>query len=307
MTAWLRPAPTGRPFHQLAHTDVHRWWRPPLGLVTVMVLGIVVTLAFMLGTFVMAFAATGHWLRLGTGQQVFVSDHANLIVLLGSLGALLPVIWFVTIVIDRRPIGTLSSVEGHLRWHWLAWCFLPALGYMAAAYATAYVLEMFVPSTETPGSWVGWDDFWPALLIVVLLVPFQAAAEEYVFRGWLLQAIGSYTRIASAWPAILVSSVPFVLGHGYTDWGPVSIGMFAIAAAWVTVRTGGLEAAIALHIVNNAVGIGWSASEGDISMDQGAVPWTEIVTSGVPLVLWLLVIVWMARHTGKRRPMKRLS
>ncbi len=45
----------------------------------------------------------------------------------------------------------------------------------------------------------------------------------------------------------------FVLGHGYDIWGAASVGMFAIVAAWLTWRTGGLEAAISLHIVNNVL------------------------------------------------------
>jgi membrane protease YdiL (CAAX protease family) len=137
----------------------------------------------------------------------------------------------------------------------------------------------------------------------------QAAAEEYAFRGWLLQAVGSWTARfgRSAWPAIVISAIPFVVGHGYTDWGPVDIGLFAVATGWVVVRTGGLEAAIALHVVNNLTGLTAAASEGDLSLEQGAVPWTDTLSTAVPLLVWAVVVVWMFRHTGSRRPMNRLS
>jgi len=109
------------------------------------------------------------------------------------------------------------------------------------------------------------------------------------------------------WPAILLSAIPFVAGHGYTDWGLLDIGAFAVVTGWVVVQTGGLEAGIALHIVNNAVGMALSASEGDLSLEQGSVPLHEVIVDTVPMVLWALVIVWMFRHTGSKRPMKRLS
>jgi membrane protease YdiL (CAAX protease family) len=153
--------------------------------------------------------------------------------------------------------------------------------------------------------------------MIVLLVPFQAAAEEYVFRGWLLQAIGSCTLEArsrilakvfgTAWPAILLSALPFMAGHAYTDWGILDVGAFAVAAGWVTVKTGGLEAAIALHVVNNLTSIGLPAAEGDLSLEQGSVPLPEVISDVVALALWALAVVWLHRHTGSRRPMKRLS
>ncbi|WP_454301970.1 CPBP family intramembrane glutamic endopeptidase [Salana multivorans] len=84
-------------------------------------------------------------------------------------------------------------------------------------------------------------------------MPFQAAAEEYAFRGIMVQAIGSWlprrwwTRIV----VVLVTTGLFVSGHMYELWGLLDVGIFGLGALWVTLRTGGLEAAIALHVVNN--------------------------------------------------------
>src|SRR5690606_30074484 len=100
--------------------------------------------------------------------------------------------------------------------------------------------------------WVGWGDFLVPALIILLLVPFQAAAEEYVFRGWLQQAVGACTlenstkKVGRAlsvvfrtpWPGILIASVLFTGGHGYTGWGMLDIFLFAVFMGWMTVRTG---------------------------------------------------------------------
>lgn len=311
MTVWLRPLPPSRPFHQLAHNDVYRWWRPLLGLLFIVVFGMGAMLALVLGLVIGVRAVTGHWLEFGSGSgdELFTNDLANLFALIASVAILLPVVLLATLLIDRRTVGSLSSVHGRLRWRWLALCLLPAGGYMVVSVGASMLMDSVRPEKGSPWEWVGWDAFWPALVVIVLVVPVQAAAEEYAFRGWLLQAIGSWTaRFGnSAWPAILVSAVPFVLGHGYTDWGPVDIGVFAVATGWVVVRTGGLEAGIALHIVNNISGMVVGASEGDLSLAQGAVPWTDTLTSAVPMVAWALVVSWMFAHTGSKRPMKRLS
>ena len=72
-------------------------------------------------------------------------------------------------------------------------------------------------------------------------------------------------------------------------------------------KTGGLEAAIALHIVNNLTSMTFSAAEGDVSLEQGSVPLPDVISDVVPLLLWALAVVWMFGHTGSKRPMKRLS
>jgi len=314
--SWLQPIPPDRPFHQLDRTELHRWWRPVLGFVVMVVMAIGMTIAFVLSFVVTVWSLTGEWLEFASsGDALFTNDTANLFALLASLAILLPLVWLVTLLINRRRIGTLSSVEGHLRWRWLLLCLLPAAGYMGLAIAGSYGIGALWPSAEEAGRWPGWHAFWPLVLMIALLVPFQAAAEEYLFRGWLLQAVGSFTAegrtlgriFGTPWPAIVLSSVPFVAGHGYTDWGLLDIGAFAVAAAWVTIRTGGLEASLALHIVNNLTGMILSASEGDVSLEQGSIPLPEVLGDVVSLLVWAFVVVWMFDHTGSRRPMKRLS
>jgi len=86
----------------------------------------------------------------------------------------------------------------------------------------------------------------------ILLLVIAAAAEEIVFRGWLLKHAGAFTRS----PVILmaVNGLLFALIH--FDPNP---GAFLIRAAmgagltWMTLRTGGIELAIGAHAANNIV------------------------------------------------------
>lgn len=53
---------------------------------------------------------------------------------------------------------------------------------------------------------------------------------------------------------IAVPSVLFAMAHIYEIWGMLSVTAMALTAAWLTWRTGGLEAAITIHVVNNLFG-----------------------------------------------------
>ncbi|MDI6022836.1 CPBP family intramembrane metalloprotease [Leucobacter sp. UT-8R-CII-1-4] len=58
----------------------------------------------------------------------------------------------------------------------------------------------------------------------------------------------------SPFVVIAVPSVLFAMAHIYEIWGMLSVTAMALTAAWLTWRTGGLEAAITIHVVNNLFG-----------------------------------------------------
>ena len=109
-------------------------------------------------------------------------------------------------------------------------------------------------------------------LVILLLVPFQAAAEEYVFRGILMQSLGAWVRWAPL--AIVLPTVLFAFGHIYDIWGLLDVAAFGLAAAWITWRTGGLEAGIVMHTVNNVVLFLLLAS-GVLGRDRGHPGWRQ--------------------------------
>jgi membrane protease YdiL (CAAX protease family) len=95
------------------------------------------------------------------------------------------------------------------------------------------------------------------IVVILLTTPFQAAGEEYGVRGLLARSIGSWfssSRVGLV-VATVLTSVVFMLLHGAGDpWlNGYYFGMGVIFSLLVW-RTGGLEAAVALHMVNNLVG-----------------------------------------------------
>lgn len=169
--------------------------------------------------------------------------------------------------------------------------------------ATNLVLQLIHPSPLSLFTVTGTT---VALLALVLLTtPFQAAAEEIVFRGVLTASYASWVR--SARPAVIVgiigSSTLFTVLHTSADlWMIVNYLGLGVSCALMALLGRGLEAPIAFHVMNNvfAMGIGaLFAAGGGIGQERGA-------GSGGPyLLLFLLaeavavLIVW---HTEKRRP-----
>jgi membrane protease YdiL (CAAX protease family) len=214
------------------------------------------------------------------------------------IAALLPPIFAAARWVQRRPAGTLSSVTGRLRLRWLLTC-LPV-----AAAAVVVLLGGGIALAAATGEDVGlgdglagWGPFIAGSLVLVAVVPLQAAAEEYLTRGWLLQVVGSICR--GPWVPIAVQAVVFAALHGWgTPWGFADLILFSVVTGWLTVRTGGLEAAIALHVMNNLIAGMLSAASGTLYADETAadMPWQLAVIDVPVLLAYAAVIVLLARR-----------
>ncbi|TDC87239.1 type II CAAX endopeptidase family protein [Actinomadura sp. 7K507] len=310
-TSWIVVPPAGTPFHRMARTDIHRWWRPLLGSLTILGLGMSLAVGLMLIGMIVLVAVTGE-IPDPEGADtttIFGNDTADLVFNLAALAVFLPAALLVAWGIQRRRPGTLSSVVGRLRWKWMLVCCGLAVLFCIVSFGTSLLAGMGLDE-EAGGDehWVGWEEFLLPAVLILLLVPFQAAAEEYVFRGWMLQAVGACTLenakrkagralsvvFRTPWPGMVVGSALFTAGHGYTGWGILDIFVFGMIAAWVTVRTGGLEAAIALHVFNNLMAFLISAALGQLDIVQGSVPWQVVVADVVPMALFAVAAVWLA-------------
>ncbi|HEU4947090.1 MAG TPA: CPBP family intramembrane glutamic endopeptidase [Kribbella sp.] len=313
-------APPGVPFHQLARTALHRWWRPPVGTLFLLAVGFLTTSGVLIAWGIVHLRVTGD-LPDTQGDQIFPDPTEDLAATLVILGALIPVVLLTVWVVQRRPAGSVISVLNRLRWRWLLACCLPALGYLAVSYGLSLALDSVIATDETdPGAWVGWEQFVVPALVILLLVPFQSAAEELVFRGWLVQAIGAYAPapvdgnglaqtvralLRSPWPALVISSVLFVSAHGYTGWAMADIFLFAMTIGWLTIRTGGVEAAIALHALNNIPAFLLPAAVGrlDSWADQGGAHWSILAVDIPALAFYAISVQWLAG----RRQLDRLT
>ncbi len=233
-------------YHQLLRGPGWRWWRPLLSLAVLVGL-LVVWFVVVFGAYAGLDALLPDaWVGSLDDEFSPISTNVTDVLLAGlivvSMGA-------VAVAHRVRP-RWVSSVVGGLRWRWLARCLLVV--------APVWVLYLGVGSFVDPVE-PGRPAHWVLLLVMAVVVtPFQAAGEEYLFRGWLVQNLGScFARpVAGLVVSTVASAGLFAAAHGSPDpWVLLSIATLAVAACLANWRTGGLEAGIAMHVVNN-VGVG---------------------------------------------------
>lgn len=288
-------------FHRLARRRPrYRWWRMLLtGLLGVAMYAVLLGVIFA-ALAVAAIAVPGFLEEMDVVMRTTSYFHLDnpwlLLTLLVPLILMIPVLFAASRIVEGRGVGFLASVAGRLRWGWLVRCTLLALGLYAVYYAGSFALGAI------SGEQISGDASHPGiplmLLLVIVLIPFQAAAEEYVFRGYLMQLIGGWLRHPAF--AIVLPAPLFVLGHGYDIWGGLSVGAFAIVAGWLSWRTGGLEAAIGMHIMNNVLIFVLGAFS---LVDANATSGTpvDLISSVVVMVVYALIVDRWARGSGLAR------
>jgi membrane protease YdiL (CAAX protease family) len=281
-------------YHRLARSSPkYRWWKPLVtGLIALgffIVLSLVIVVALVVVVLVDPTGLGADFEGLIYEGAIDTTIPAVLAFSLISIALMLPSLWLATLIMGPRPVGLLSSVTGRLRWGWMLRLIVPAL----VAFGASFVLYLFVlpPLMGEPIlAPVASPNLWLMLVIILLLVPLQATAEEYVFRGYLMQAIGSWLKHPAF--AILLPVPLFMIGHLYDVWGLLDVGVFAVFAAWLTWRTGGLEAAIVAHIINNAaIFVLGEFGLVDTTTTEGSL--IGVLVTGATLALYSWVVVRM--------------
>ncbi|CAN5703821.1 hypothetical protein BH10ACT10_BH10ACT10_26470 [soil metagenome] len=277
--AFPHPEPT--PYHAMLRTWSYATWKPFVGIVIVVgAFFVLAAFVFLLVTAIAAAFESGNWfdnvMRSGTLKDVGPVELLGLNLGIASLSL---VTWFIIRVVHgMRPRWLMSVVPG-IRWRLLGVC---------AGWAVVAVIAQVVVGALLPGSPDGAsgsvNEMTKTLVlsgvVVFLTTPLQAIGEEYVFRGYLMQAVGSLFR--NKWVAMVVTALIFALAHGAQNF-PLFFDRFGfgLVAAWLVTVTGGLEAGIALHIVNNFFALGIGLLFGDITQvlgDTDASWWNILLT-----------------------------
>lgn len=164
-----------------------------------------------------------------------------------SVGLLIPWSMLIQKWLYGVPAASLSSVFSRFRFD----LFGRALVLLLPATVLIQVVQYAVPFART--EWA-WHETLLLLASAFILVPLQAAGEEYGFRGLILRVVGSWTRSAR-WGLVLgiaVSTLLFAAVHlstsGFLNLWYV---IFGVGFGYITWRTGGIEIAVVFHAVYN--------------------------------------------------------
>lgn len=283
-------------------TEYHRaaigraWWRSVVELLLVVAL-------WFVGASIVAGVAMA---RAGAKNIDQLDNTSTLFLALTTMATLVPATMLAARIVGRRA-GLLSSIIGKLRKRWLVRCVAISIVVNLLWLAIYVVIGLLVGDHEGASTSVKAASAAPApsggtdhnavlqfLGLIALTVPIQAAGEEYFFRGTVMQFIGRFVK--PWWVAGAVSAIAFTAVHGAPTEASVALFAMGITFAWLTIRTGGLEAAIAQHVVNNVVVftlLGLSGGGGDQiqaqHLNEGAT-WGAVASQTATLLVYALLV-----------------
>lgn len=292
-------AGSGVPFTSTYRTEAARWWKGALSILVVLGGVFVLTTA---GTVTVTIVEVMTGAR--DGDTVLAGKISMSPALLLATNLSLAAAGGLAVLAHRFVSGVrfryLSSVGPGFRWRWAG-----TSAAMVVPLYLAYALLGFLDPTYRD---VGFTAHTVAFVVVILATtPLQAAAEEYIFRGVIQRAAGSWFR-SPAWSlavGTVVSAALFSVAHLAAD--PWLIGyyfLFGVGLSLLSQGTGGVESGIVIHAANNVflLIVAALAGEMDAGFDRSAGVGGPVLL--LPLLLLAIIVAlltWMAHRGGVRR------
>ena len=224
--------------------EKYKWYKPLISLVLVLIVYFVfqiillVVFNFIYGESVINGILFGGYETLNTSDASVYFSYI-------SIAVFIPAIYIASKIVRDRPFSSYASSRGGWNWKLYFKCLLIPL----AVYIIVNVISIpFDNNPKTSTSQVSLI----TMVLSLILIPLQCIAEEYVFRGALMQALGSWFKIPIL--AIVIQAIIFALLHSYDALGVISIAISGVVYGLLAWRTNGIEAGAAIHSINNLMG-----------------------------------------------------
>ena len=217
--------------------EKYKWYKPILvfiiGLIIMLILQGIILIVFsaIYGENIIELFTSGYEV-LNTEWGEIVSDLSVII--------MIPALYIATKIVRDRPFSSYASSRGGFNFK----LYLKALIIPFIALVILQCLDIAINGPE------GTYHFSILFLITsLILIPLQCIAEEYVYRGLIMQTFGSWFKIPVL--AILLQSIIFTVSHGYNSLGLIEIFVSGIIFGFLTWKTNGIEVSSAIHTANN--------------------------------------------------------
>ena len=221
----------------------YKWFKPLLvGLLTAAFMGVANAILAGLGFALLGGdqVALNHVLDRNSAEFY---QGLGVVIALGSVACMIPAVALAALIVKDRPFSSYSSSRGGFNWgayfKYLVVSFVVFGALMA-------VFSLVSPDTSGDGA----NKFTiVGFIVLAVLVLFQGAGEEYVFRGLIMQTIGSWTKLPVL--AIVASSLLFAVAHSYNIYGIIAVFVDGLVFAIIAWYTKGLEVSCAAHGAHN--------------------------------------------------------
>ena len=192
-------------------------------------------------------AAQTNFMTLGIDKNLFL-----FLIIISFISGLLTIILGVK-YIHRRTFKSLVTSRNLIDWKRFWFAFF--------TWGIIAIILTIVGIFMSPENYI-WNfkpiPFFTLLAVSFLFLPFQTTFEELLFRGYLMQGIG--TVVKNRWFPLIFTSVCFGLLHGANPevekLGAISM-VFYIGTGFfygiITLMDEGTELALGLHAINNII------------------------------------------------------
>ena len=209
------------------------------------------------------------------------------VISLGCVAMMIPALWLASVIVRDRPFSSYSSARGG----WSSRVFWKAFPVAFICISVPIIVDELVYKHNIDNFQMKFTLF--SFAVVTILGPLQCIAEEYAFRGLLMQTLGSWFRLPVI--AVVLQAAVFAAMHPYNTIGKIGIlvsGLVFGLCAWIG---RGIEVSSAFHIANNMTifylqGLNMATIESESTMHDLIL---ELCTGAVYV---LLIFIMSRRH-----------
>ena len=216
----------------------YAWYKPLIVIIITFFImlifgGAIIAVTYLVGGVDLARTVmSGTYEGLNSALPIIISD---LILIM-----FIPSLYLASKIVNDRPFSSYSSSRGG--WNFKLYfkaLIIPLIMYivyqgidsaLTGAKGTSQISIMF-------------------LIAICIFVPLQSIAEEFMFRGFLLQTFGSWFKIPVL--AIVIQAIIFALFHGYNSFGLLGVLFMGLIYGFFAWKTNGIEVSSAIHTANN--------------------------------------------------------
>jgi membrane protease YdiL (CAAX protease family) len=231
--------------------------------------------------------------------DIGLSENVVLVLMLFPFAAGLLTAWLLIRGMHRQTFAETVNGREAIRWNRVfvgfgVWFVLMAV----------FLVGTYIVSPDNFGVQFDAGKFVSLLIISLLFIPFQATFEEYIFRGYIAQGVGAWTK--NRWLVVVIPALLFglmhyanneVKEHGFWVAMPPYI-IFGLFFGLIAVLDDGIELPIGIHAANNLFACLF-VTNGASSLRTPAIFYQETIfhladTVGL-VVAASLAVIWLSR------------
>ena len=216
----------------------YAWYKPLIVIIATMFIMLLIGTAIIMITYLVGgvdlarTVMSGKFEALNSAMPIIISD---LILIM-----FIPSLYLASKIVNDRPFSSYSSSRGG----WNFKLYFKALVIPLILYIIYMAADTAIRGPE------GTSHLSIAFLAVILIsIPLQSIAEEYIFRGLIMQTLGSWFKIPVL--AIALQAIIFAMGHGYNSIGLFETLVSGLGFGFFAWKTNGIEVSSAIHTANN--------------------------------------------------------